>query len=175
MRKPRVTEEDRNAWANYLRAVRVLPGRVALEPMSVAEAVRPAPASVSAPPPPAPVRAPQRMAYLSISEQPAGVDNSSWNRMLSGKIPVARRLDLHSHTAEQAFYKLRSFLAQAHADRLRAVEIVTGRGSGPEGGVLRRELPIWLNLPDVRPMILGAAHPSATNLGAVLLLLRRPK
>jgi len=172
MRRARVTEEDRNSWALYLRSVKILPGRTAVEPVAVA--MEPAaPAAVVR----APVvrRARQPLAYLNIGEQPSGVDKSSWGRFRSGKIPPMRKLDLHSHTAEQAYYKLRSFLADAHANRVRAVEVITGRGSGPEGGVLRRELPIWLNLPDVRPMILGAAHPHAANSGSVILLLRRPK
>ena len=85
-------------------------------------------------------------------------------------------------TAHHAFAALRSFLRTAHADRVRCVEIVTGRGK--EGtGVLRRELPLWLNLPDLRPLVLAAAHPHASNAmhthtanpGSVRLLLRRPR
>jgi DNA-nicking Smr family endonuclease len=53
------------------------------------------------------------------------------------------------------------------------VEVVTGRGSAGGEGVLRRELPLWLNLPDVRPLVLAAAHPNAANIGSVRLLLRR--
>jgi DNA-nicking Smr family endonuclease len=85
----------------------------------------------------------------------------------------ARRLDLHGRTAQQAFHALRDFLHRAHADRLRCVEVITGRGSGEGGGVLRRELPLWLNLPELRPMVLAVAYPHAGNLGAVRVLLRR--
>jgi DNA-nicking Smr family endonuclease len=80
-------------------------------------------------------------------------------------------------TAQAAFHALTTFLHAAHADHVRCVEIVTGRGSGSgkgEGtGVLRREFPHWLNRPDIRPLVLGAAHPHAANPGAVRLLLRR--
>jgi DNA-nicking Smr family endonuclease len=64
---------------------------------------------------------------------------------------------------------------------VRCVEIVTGRGRRDgtpwtEGtGVIRREFPLWLNRPDIRPLVLGAAHPHAANPGAVRLLLRRPR
>ena len=44
-----------------------------------------------------------------------------------------------------------------------------------EGGVLRRELPHWLNAPDLRRILLAAAHPHAANTGAVHLMLRRRK
>jgi DNA-nicking Smr family endonuclease len=53
------------------------------------------------------------------------------------------------------------------------VEVVTGRGSGETGGVIRREFPHWLNLPEIRPLILGATHPHALNPGSVRLILRR--
>jgi DNA-nicking Smr family endonuclease len=76
-------------------------------------------------------------------------------------------------TAQRAFHSLTSFLLTAHAERLRCVEIVTGRGSGEGTGVIRRELPLWLNLPSLRPLVLAAAHPHAANQGAVRLLLRR--
>jgi DNA-nicking Smr family endonuclease len=68
---------------------------------------------------------------------------------------------------------VRAFLAEAQADGLRCVAVITGRGSTPEGGVLRRELPHWLNAPDLRRIVLGAAHPHKANTGAVHLLLRR--
>ena len=65
------------------------------------------------------------------------------------------------------------FLEQAHADHVRCVEVITGRGSGEAGGVIRRELPMWLNLPALRPLVLAATHPHAANPGSVRLLLRR--
>ena len=83
-----------------------------------------------------------------------------------------RVLDLHGRTAQHAFSALFSFLFAAQSDGVRCVEIVTGRGVG-EGGVIRRELPHWLNRPDLRPLVLAAAHPHALNPGAVRVLLRR--
>jgi DNA-nicking Smr family endonuclease len=85
-------------------------------------------------------------------------------------------------TAQHAFAALRSFLRTAHAERVRCVEVVTGRG-GESGGVLRRELPHWLNLPEIRPMVLAAAHPRTSgalhshiaNPGSVRLLIRRQR
>ena len=82
-------------------------------------------------------------------------------------------MDLHGQTAQRAFYALKAFIRTAHADHVRCVEVITGRGSGEQGGVIKREFPIWLNLPDIRPMILAASHPHAANPGSVRLLLRR--
>lgn len=110
---------------------------------------------------------------LSIGDPAGGVDAATWQRFRSGKMNAARKLDLHGMTAQRAFQALVAFIRTAHADRLRCVEVVTGRGSGETGGVLRREFPLWLNLPNVRPLILAAAHPHAANPGSVRLLLRR--
>lgn len=110
---------------------------------------------------------------LAVGGQPGGVDGATWQRFRSGKLATARKLDLHGLTVQHAFHALSSFLRNAHAERLRCVEIVTGRGNGETGGAIKRELPLWLNRPEIRPMVLGAAHPHALNPGSVRLLLRR--
>jgi DNA-nicking Smr family endonuclease len=110
---------------------------------------------------------------LAVGESPGGVDGASWQRLRGGKLVPERKLDLHGLTAQRAYHALVAFVRSAHADRLRCVEVITGRGSGDETGVLRRELPLWLNRPDIRPLVLAAAHPHAANVGAVRLLLRR--
>jgi DNA-nicking Smr family endonuclease len=110
---------------------------------------------------------------LSVGDQPGGVDKATWQRFRTGKLAPTRTLDLHGRTAQRAFHALSAFLRTAQAEGVRCVEVITGRGSGEAGGVLRRELPLWLNLPELRPLILGAAHPHAANQGAVRLLLRR--
>jgi DNA-nicking Smr family endonuclease len=117
----------------------------------------------------------QRPAALQVGTNPGGLDNASWNRFRSGKLSAVRTLDLHGRTAQRAFHALHSFLLAAHADQVRCVEVITGRGSGETGGVIRREFPMWLNLPSLRPLVLAASHPHPANPGSVRLLLRRPK
>jgi DNA-nicking Smr family endonuclease len=124
-------------------------------------------------PPVAATRAPA--APLAVGDTPGGLDAASWKRLRSGRLVPERRLDLHGLTAQRAHQTLLAFLADAHADKVRCVEIITGRGSGEGGGVLRRELPLWLNLPGLRPLVLAAVHPHPRNPGAVRLLLRRPR
>lgn len=108
-----------------------------------------------------------------IGTPQAGLDSGSWKRLHKGHTPVEGRLDLHGMTAQAAFLRLHEFLIGAHRNGLRCVEIVTGLGSGPEGGVLRRELPFWLGRDDLRRLILAATHSHENNRGAVRVLLRR--
>jgi DNA-nicking Smr family endonuclease len=177
-RKRGLTEADRALWQAYTArtAVRPLPGRAAVAPAAPTPNPPAAVAQLSALAPPAPPAAPQPPrppAELRVGAPPGGLDARRWRDLRRGRTRPERVLDLHGRRAHEAHGALRSFLADALADGVRCVAVVTGKGSTPEGGVLRRELPHWLNAPDLRPLLLGAAHPHAANPGAVHLLLRR--
>jgi DNA-nicking Smr family endonuclease len=175
-RARRLSEADQALWASYASKLAPLRGRSvrkAAEPKPIA-----APLAAAEPQPRPKVAAkatkPRRMASpLSVGEQPGGIDSATWQRFRTGKLLAVRKLDLHGMTAQRAFHALVGFIRTAHAEQVRCVEIVTGRGTGEAGGVIRREFPHWLNLPEIRPLILGAAHPHALNPGSVRLILRR--
>jgi DNA-nicking Smr family endonuclease len=181
-----LTETDAAEWARYaqritpLREVATRPEVATAGPLETSARIapdatrrgsRPASAVVVQPP------------LLGVGGQPPGVDAAGWQRFRRGQLASARKLDMHGMTAQQAFHALRAFLRTAQSDGLRCVEIVTGRGNGEHGGVLRREFALWLNLPDIRPMVLAAVHPHTSsamhshmaNPGSVRLLLRRPR
>ncbi len=168
-RRGALSEQEQADWGAFAASIRPLPGRAA--------------PAAPAPPPPEPLSEPPRvvplprprgpLAPLAVGEAPAGLDAASWSRFRAGRLDPERALDLHGRTAEQAHGAFRAFLRAAAADDVRCVEIITGRGSGEGGGVLRREFRHWLNDPAVRPLVLAAAHPHAANQGAVRLLLRR--
>ena len=190
-----LTEADRATWATYARLIAPLPGRApkvipelsvpAVKPPAVSPSASPSGstnASPSGPPsgPPSGRAQPPALMVprpagdpLAVGGQPGGLDKATWQRLRSGKLVTERTLDLHGKTVQRAYHALVSFLRGAHADRVRCVEIITGRGNGEVGGVIRRELPHWLNQPDIRPLVLGAVHPHAQNPGSVRLLLRR--
>jgi DNA-nicking Smr family endonuclease len=177
-----LSEADQALWATYARMIAPLPRRSAKPGQVGAEASRAKPAPTGSPPEaavPLPrtmvsVRTPRPIAApLAVGGQPGGLDTATWQRFRTGKLRAARTLDLHGLTLPYAHQSLVNFLRDAHAERLRCVEVVTGRGNGQTGGAIRRELPHWLNQPDIRPMVLGAAHPHALNPGSVRLLLRR--
>ena len=173
-RRGKLTEAELGDWALYAQQVRPLKGKTA-PPLPIAPPAPVAPLAergFSAPPAPKPVLG---AGFLSVGDAPGGLDKASWNKFRTGKIATMRTLDLHGRTAQRAFHALQSFLHAAHADHVRCVEVITGRGAGEGGGVLRRELPLWLNLPALRPMVLAATHPHAANPGSVRIMLRRPK
>jgi DNA-nicking Smr family endonuclease len=168
-RRKNLTEADRALWTSYASRVRPLPGHARAAPAADDMPALLAP-SPHLPMTAAPHSDRQRSATLTIGTHPGGVDSASWHRFRTGRLRAARTLDLHGFTAERAFRALAAFLRSAHSEGLRCVEVVTG-----QGGVLRHELPHWLNLPELRPIILGAVHPHATNPGSVRLLLRRTR
>lgn len=169
-RRRTLSELDRAEWANYARRIAPLRGTlpVVVAPDIAVEPVVPRPDE-----PVRPTRAIRGAPPVSVGGQPGGIDTGTWKRFSAGKLPTVRRLDLHGHTTQRAFHSLIAFIRTAHADHVRCVEVITGRGSGEQGGAIKREFPIWLNLPELRPLILAASHPHAANSGSVRLLLRR--
>lgn len=106
----------------------------------------------------------------------AGVDRRTVERMRRGKLPIDARLDLHGMYQDAAQAELNAFIADCAARGCRMVLVITGKGSMREGGgVLRRRLPDWLNLPACRPHVLAfsAARPEHGGDGAFYVLLRR--
>ncbi len=169
LRRRTLTESDRAEWANY--AARIAPLKGATPVVAVPEATTPVVPRLSEPIRATPVA--RRTPQVAIGGQPSGIDTGTWQRFQAGKLATVRRLDLHGKTTQRAFSALIAFIRTAHADHVRCVEVITGRGSGETGGAIKREFPIWLNLPEIRPLILAASHPHAANPGSVRLLLRR--
>ncbi|MCG7364464.1 Smr/MutS family protein [Roseomonas sp. ACRSG] len=173
-----LTEEERALWRAFAAAVRPLPGHALPPAPTPPPAPAPQPAPAAAPPAPAAAKPARqalapRIAPVHVGQPPAGLDRSRWRDLHRGRTRPERTLDLHGRRAQDAYHAVRAFLHAAQADGLRCVAVVTGKGPMPEGGVLRREFPHWLNAPDLRQMVLGAAYPHASNQGAVHLLLRR--
>lgn len=179
----RLSDRERAEWLRFAHAIGARPLQAADALALVAvTATTPVAAPPDSPPsqgkapplPPGRVAAQPRPPEIAVGQAAAGLDAASWERLRRGRMPPERKLDLHGRTAQAAFAAFDRFIAQARTDGIRCVEIVTGRGAG-EGGVLRRELPHWLNLPHIRDGILAATHPHRANVGAVVLLLRRKR
>jgi DNA-nicking Smr family endonuclease len=95
-----------------------------------------------------------------------------------GRKEIEARLDLHGMTQTRAHRVLSDFLHRAHADGLTFVLIITGKGkmgAESERGVLRRQVPQWLSLPEFRTLVVGfeEAHIGHGGAGALYVRIRR--
>jgi DNA-nicking Smr family endonuclease len=105
-------------------------------------------------------------------------------RVARGREPIDARIDLHGMTQARAYAALFGFLQRSQDDGARMVLVVTGKGSGGSArdstavrGVLKRQVPIWLSLPEFRAFIVGFedAHIGHGGEGALYVRLRRPR
>lgn len=100
-----------------------------------------------------------------------------------GKQDIDARLDLHGLTQSEAHHVLLRFLRSASARGARLVLVITGKGKagaydeGRERGVLRRQVPQWLSLPEFRAYVIGFedAHIAHGGEGALYVRVRRAK
>src|SRR6185437_14768111 len=78
-------------------------------------------------------------------------------RVARGREAIDARMDLHGLTQAEAHAALSRFLYAASARGARLVLVITGKGGrgGGERGVLRRQVPHWLALPDMRELVIG--------------------
>ena len=115
------------------------------------------------------------MDALSVGRS-ADVDKRTFDRLRRGQLRPEARLDLHGMTQDQAHKALMKFIEGSQEEGRRCVIVITGRGRVSEGGgVLRREVPGWLNSPGIRSIVLAVsmATPRDGGSGAMYVLLRR--
>jgi len=124
-----------------------------------------------------PVRPPS-LPELSHNHHP-GLDKSSSKKLKKGNLAIEGRMDLHGMTQAQAHRALDSFIAGSQAAGKRCVLVITGKGLAPDGstGVLRREVPRWLNESPNRTRVLAFSHatPRDGGEGALYIMLKRLK
>lgn len=118
-----------------------------------------------------------------LSEQPLSMDAKTHTRMTKGKLLPEARLDLHGMTLSEAHSELINFLLTSRARGLRLVLVITGKGKAAHDsgaipqriGALRHQLPHWLRLPPLAPIVqqLAEAHLRHGGSGAYYVYLRR--
>jgi DNA-nicking Smr family endonuclease len=124
-----------------------------------------APPSPPSPPPPGPPLAP--------------LERRLRQRLSRGSHPIDAVIDLHGMRQEEAHHALRSFLHSAQRQGQTVVLVVTGKGGAStagdlfeERGVLRRIVPHWLRLPDLRAIVVGFEEAVQPHGGAGALYVR---
>jgi DNA-nicking Smr family endonuclease len=91
-------------------------------------------------------------------------------RVARSKEAIDGRLDLHGYTQAEAHTAVQRFLQTAAARDARLVLVITGKS-----GVLKRQVPQWLALPELRALVIGFedAHITHGGEGALYVRLRR--
>jgi DNA-nicking Smr family endonuclease len=99
-------------------------------------------------------------------------------RVARGKDAIDGKLDLHGLSQSEAHSALLHFLRGKAAQGARLVLVITGKGRGDgERGVLKRQVPHWLALPEFRALVIGFedAHIAHGGEGALYVRLRRAR
>ena len=179
MSRRRLSDEEQALWSGVARSVKPLRPKKAKAKTATA-----APGSIEATPsPPRLAKRDQPAAPLSPKKPPplAPFDRRGKKRVARGRDAIDARIDLHGMTQSEAHLALSHFVRNAQSNGARLVLVVTGKGSRTlrdgerERGVLRRQVPLWLALPEFRPFIVGfdEAHVAHGGEGALYVRLRR--
>lgn len=182
-RKRSLSEEERALWESVAKQTKPLrkKPRAAKPPAVSPAADAPTAAKATAPPKPFPSakvpRAPKREAAVPPL---APIGRRERAQLSRGRKEIDARLDLHGMTQTRAHRALFGFLQRAHGDGLTFVLVITGKGkmgAESERGVLRRQVPQWLSLPEFRSLVVGfeEAHIGHGGEGALYVRIRRAK
>ncbi|WP_243369072.1 Smr/MutS family protein [Microvirga solisilvae] len=174
-----LSPEERRLWSHVARHVKPMKGKAhPPEPESEERpATAPAPQIALSPPPPLPP--PQKKPSLPPL---APVERKTLQALRRGRKDVDSVIDLHGMRQEEAHFALIGFLHRAQNSGYSVVLVITGKGGAPvntglfdERGVLRRMVPHWLRLPDLRSLVVGfeEASPQHGGSGALYVRLRR--
>jgi DNA-nicking Smr family endonuclease len=170
MKRPSRTRELRpdetRLWAVITATVRPAHGRAAkkaaeAEPLPIVMPVPAGPEPKSPPrfsgrlkpkgPPPQP-----KTPAPAAPPLPSGIEPNRKRLIVRERAPLDRRLDLHGLDQDGARAALHGFLLRAQADGVRAVLVITGKGTTGDG-VLRRRAPEWLAEPALRGVVAGVS------------------
>src|SRR5262245_51461564 len=181
-RRRQVSEEEHALWRTVTRSVKPLrrPRKDAQPAIDRAEAPRPAVRSKA---PPHPVAAAKKPAPQPAPKpkEPAlePLDRRAKQKLARGTQAIDARLDLHGHTQDAAHSALLHFLSRAQGRGAKTVLVITGKGGtrGGERGVLKRQVPMWLALPEFRDLVVGfgAAAIGHGGDGALYVRVRRTR
>ena len=190
-RRRQLSDEEEALWAGFARSIKPLKSAKPVAKTDLKSSATPSVASTPAPsqtrshpvtpretrPAPSPPLAPLAPLGRRLKQ-----------RVARGREPIDARLDLHGMTQQQAHAALLRFLHRAQADGAKTALVVTGKGlrkssssDGRDGdnrpGVLKRQVPLWLALPEFRLLVVGFddAHVGHGGEGALYVRLRRGK
>jgi DNA-nicking Smr family endonuclease len=161
----RLSQAEAELWMRAtadVRPARARPKKLS-PPAPSAEAVAPSAPSVIGDRPPAPKPPPR----------PIDIDARTFTKIKRGRLEVDAKLDLHGMRQAEAQRSLTGFLRRCQANGARIAIIVTGKGlTRDEGGVLRRVVPMWLEAPNLRDVVVGFGEAARHHGGEGALYVR---
>jgi len=155
-------------WSTITRSIAPLKGRKRAED---AAEIAPAETRSTARPAASPAATPPRR---TTPPPLAPIDRRTKQRLARGATEIGGRLDLHGLTQAEAHAALARFLHGAQARDVKVVLVITGKGgSDGEGrGVLKRQVPMWLEGPELRSLVIGYDNAGIGHGGAGALYVR---
>jgi DNA-nicking Smr family endonuclease len=172
--KRSLSEAERALWDSVAKQIKPLRKKPRVAKPAAAP-ISDLVAGSSGPPRPMPSAQPPKPAAPPLA--PLGRRERA--RLSRGKSEIEARLDLHGMTQSRAHRALFGFLQRAHHDGLTFVLVITGKGKVGEAerGVLRRQVPQWLSLPEFRSLVVGfeEAHIGHGGEGALYVRIRRAR
>lgn len=124
------------------------------------------------------------IAASKVAASEKSIEPNLKRRLSRGHEPIDATLDLHGMTQDQARAALELFVPARAARGDRTLLIITGKGIKKTGylqmehkGILRSMVPLWLNAPELAPLVAGIdpAHQSHGGGGALYVRLKRKR
>jgi DNA-nicking Smr family endonuclease len=173
--KPRLrnlSKEERALWESIVRTAAPLRRKPAPSPVATAKSDTPKPKVT--------LQMTSRQTVAAHAPSPEPLDRRLRQRLARGTAPIDKRIDLHGLTQSEAHSALLRFLRKAQGEGARFALVITGKGAAGrpgEPGVLRRQVPLWLKLPEFRRYVIGfeTAHASHGGEGAIYVRVRRAR
>ena len=183
-RRRALSEEEHALWESVAKQVKPLrkkPRAAKLQatlPDPATDAVKPV--ASARPPSPAQITRVPKPELPSAAPPLAPLGRRERSQLSRGRKQIDARLDLHGMTQTRAHRALFGFLQRAHGEGLTFVLVITGKGKvgrESERGVLRRQVPQWLGLPEFRLLVVGfeEAHIGHGGEGALYVRIRRSR
>jgi DNA-nicking Smr family endonuclease len=184
-RKRALSEEERALWESVAKQTKPLrkKARTTKPHLASPDSKMPAAARAVAAPKPSPAVKIARAAKPNLAPAApplAPLGRRERSQLSRGRKDIDARLDLHGMTQTRAHHALFTFLQRAHSGGLTFVLVITGKGrigAETERGVLRRQVPQWLSLPEFRSLVVGfeEAHIGHGGEGALYVRIRRSR
>lgn len=182
-RKRALSEDERALWESVAKQIKPLRKKPRAPKAPTAAAVEHPPVVAPRKSPPA-LRSAKAATPNVLPPAPplASLGRRDRSQLSRGRKGIDARLDLHGMTQTRAHRALLTFMQRASQDGLTFVLVITGKGrtqgaGSSERGVLRRQVPEWLSLPEFRALVVGfeEAHIGHGGEGALYVRVRRSK